>query len=883
MSANRRHVWATTAEGRRVVASASRPEEWKLWGPYLSERQWGTVREDYSENADTWQAFTHDQARSRAYRWGEDGLLGITDRECRLCFAFALWNGADPILKERLFGLSNPEGNHGEDVKELYYYLDATPTASYLKGKYQYPRLAFPYGDLIRKNKERGFLDPEYELLDTGILEAGYFDVTVEYAKAQPNDMLVRVSITNHSAESGTIFCLPTLWFRNTWSWGGGYEKDWGKPELWFDRDGVTARHASLGTYRCEAEAAVQWLFTENETNRERLFGVPNLSPYVKDAFHDWLIANRPDAVNPASRGTKAAAVYKLSLSPGETSIIRLRLRAEEQAGPAFGQDFDQIIDTRRQEADEFYHHLTPHLNNAERLVFRQANAGLIWSQQFYYYHVRDWVSGDPAHPAPPAHRRHPNEDWPHFFARDILSMPDKWEFPWFAAWDTAFHMIPHGDIDPPFAKDQLLRFLRDWYQHPNGQLPAYEFNFGDVNPPVHAWAVRSIYERDGRWDKLFLKRTFHKLTLNFTWWVNRKDRTGKHLFSGGFLGLDNIGVFDRSHRLPTGGYLEQADGTAWMAFFCAEMLMIALELALDDPAYEDVASSFLQHYVAIAHAINTLDGTGLWDDEDGFYYDHLRLNHQLIPLKVRSLVGLVPLFAVELLPWETLHRLPNFYRRLQWFVRHRSDVLGYLELQGADAPLDRPELLLTLPSRAKLERLLRYLFDENEFYSPFGVRSLSRYHREKPYVWHRNEVDHVVAYVPGEADNGMFGGNSNWRGPIWLPMNYLLIESLRKYGRYYGSELKVEVPTGSGNWRTLEEAAEDLADRVVRLFLPDAEGRRPVHGEALRYATDPNWRDLILFYEYYHGDTGRGCGASHQTGWSALVAALLSDRAARG
>ncbi len=871
---------AHTAEGQRMAAAADNPEEWKLWGAYLSERQWGTVREDYSENGQSWQSFPHEQARSRAYRWGEDGLLGITDRECRLCFALALWNGVDPILKERLFGLSNPEGNHGEDVKELYYYLDATPTASYLRGLYKYPLQAYPYAELVQRNAERGFHEPEFEITDTGVFEAGYVDVMAEYAKASPHDLLIRLNLTNHSPNPATIHVLPTLWFRNTWSWGGGYEQDWGRPQLWRDGDAVIAEHATLGRYRLDAEGSPRWLFTDNETNQARLFNVANDNPYVKDAFHEWLIHGRDEAINPAERGTKAAAVYRLELAPGQTATVRLRLRRADLGEPAFGESFEQTVAQRIAEADEFYHALAPHLSDAESLVFRQANAGLIWTQQFYYYHVRDWLTGDPAQPAPPAHRMHPNQDWPHLFARDILSMPDKWEFPWFAVWDTAFQMIPFSDLDAAFAKDQLLRFLRDWYQHPNGQLPAYEFNFADVNPPVHAWACRRVYERDGRCDKTFLKRAFHKLALNFTWWVNRKDYTGKHLFSGGFLGLDNIGVFDRSHPLPTGGHLEQADGTAWMAFFCREMLAIALELALEDAAYEDMASKFLEHYVAIAHAINTLDGTGLWDEDDGFYYDHLHLDGQLIPLKVRSIVGLVPLFAVTLLPRETLEKLPQFRRRLQWFVRHRSEILGYLDLQGADAPLDRPYYLLTLPNRNRLERLFQYLFAENEFYSPCGVRSLSRVHAEKPYVWHRNEEDHVVAYVPGEADNGMFGGNSNWRGPVWFPMNFLIIESLREYARYYEGDFRVEVPTGSGQWKTLAEAADDLSARLIRLFLPGADGQRPCHGDVRRYADDPHWKNLILFYEYYHGDTGRGCGASHQTGWSALVATLLRDLA---
>jgi hypothetical protein len=867
-----------TQEYRRV-AETSGPGPWKRWGPYLSERQWGTVREDYSADGDVWRSFPHDHARSRAYRWGEDGLLGITDRNCHLCFALALWNGRDPILKERLFGLTNPEGNHGEDVKELYYYLDATPTASYLKGLYKYPLAEFPYDELIRQNGARGFDDREFEIIDTGVFESGLADVLAEYAKAGPEDILIRVTITNRSSVAATLHILPTLWFRNTWSWGGGYEAGWGRPTVRRDGHGVLAEHAGLGHYRLEARGAADWLFTDNETNAERLFGVGNATPFVKDAFHDYVIHGRTDAVNPDLQGTKAAAVYKVELAPGERASLRLRLRPADHTGEAFGNDFDATFAERIAEADQFYQALAPHVPDAERLVFRQANAGLIWTQQFYYYHVRDWVSGDPAQPAPPAHRRHPNHDWPHLFARDILSMPDKWEFPWFAVWDTAFHMIPHGDLDAAFAKDQLLRFLREWYQHPNGQIPAYEFNFADVNPPVHAWACRRVYERDGKRDKAFLKRVFSKLALNFTWWVNRKDYTGRHLFSGGFLGLDNIGVFDRSQALPTGGHLEQADGTAWMAFFCAEMLIIALELAMDDPAYEDVASKFFEHYVAITDALNTLDGTGLWDEEDGFYYDHLHLDGKLIPLKLRSMVGLIPLFGTEVITRENLEKLPDFRRRLSWIVRHRSRALGHLDLPGPDAPIDRPGYLLTLPSQRQLERLLRYVFDEAEFLSPFGVRSLSRVHAERPYVFRAGDTDHVVSYVPGEADSGLFGGNSNWRGPVWFPVNFLLVETLRRYASHYGDRCKVECPTGSGRRLTLNEAADELARRLIRLFLPDDSGQRPSHGNVRRYRDDPHWRDLVLFYEYYDGDTGRGCGASHQTGWSALVATLIRDR----
>lgn len=853
----------------------------RLWGPYLSERQWGTVREDYSEDGDCWRSFPHDHARSRAYRWGEDGLLGLCDREARLCFALSLWNGRDPILKERLFGLTNPEGNHGEDVKELYYYLDATPGGEYLKALYKYPLAEFPYARLVAENGARSKRQGEFELLDTEALAEGHVDVQVEYAKAAEDDILVRVTLTLRGDARATVHLLPTLWFRNTWSWGGGYEHAWGKPALRREGDAVVATHATLGTYRLDAEGADTWVFTDNETNRARLWGVGNPSPYVKDAFHRWRIEGDRDAVNPAETGTKAAASYALALLPGVPVTVRLRLRAVHDAmGPAFSDDFSSAFGLRVSEADDFYAARTRGMSPEAARVFRQASAGLVWSQQFYYYHVRDWVRGDPNPPPPPAGRQPPNAQWGHVFARDVLSVPDKWEFPWFAVWDTAFHMVPYADLDADFAKDQLLRFLREWYMHPNGQLAAYEFNFGDVNPPVHAWACRRVYERDGRRDREFLARAFHKLNLNFTWWVNRKDTTGRHLFSGGFLGLDNIGVFDRSRPLYSGGHLEQADGTAWMAFYCAEMLAIALELAAADPVYEDMASKYLEHYVAIADAINTLDDTGLWDEADGFYYDHLHHHGHMTPLRLRSMVGLIPLFAVELLDRETLARLPAFRRRLGWFVQHRPELLGHLELPRPDAPLDRPRYLLSLPSRAQLERIVRVIFDAEEFLSPYGVRSLSRAHAAAPFRFHDGGRDHAVRYVPGESESTMFGGNSNWRGPVWLPVNYLLVEALQRYGAYYGDTLRVEVPAGSGRWCTLTEAAEALSERLVGLFLPDGAHRRPCHGDAAVYADDPAWRELVLFYEYFHGDDGRGCGASHQTGWTALVATLLRDRA---
>jgi len=866
---------------RQRLASSGGPGPWKLWGPYLAERQWGTVREDYSADGDVWRSFPHDHARARAYRWGEDGLLGIADRECRLAFALALWNGHDPILKERLFGLANPEGNHGEDVKELSYFLDATPTASYLAGLYRYPQRAFPYADLIAGNARRGYADREYELVDTGVLaDDRFFDIRVEYAKASPTDIRIRITAINAGPAAAPLWMLPTLWFRNTWAWGAAPEAGWGTPRIVAADGGVIAEHATLGRYRLDDAAAAEWIFTDNQTNTARLFGAANGSRYVKDAFHDWLVQGDRGAVNPARTGTKAAAVHRLDLAAGGRAVVELRLHADDAATQGRGgDDLTTVFARRIAEADLFHDALTDGLEPEARAVVRQATAGLVWNQQFYFFDVPQWVAGDPGHPEPPAHRDHPNHDWPHLHARDVLAMPDTWEFPWFAVWDTAFQMIAHALIDPAFAKDQLVRFLRERYQHPNGQLPAYEFNFADVNPPVHAAACRRVYEMTGRTDRFFLARVFHKLSLNFTWWVNRVDRTGRHLFSGGFLGLDNIGVFDRSKPLPVAGHLEQADGTAWMAHFAAEMLAIAVELAGHDPAYEDMARKFFEHYLAIVTAINTLDGTGLWDEEDGFYYDHLHVDGGMIPLKCRSIVGLVPLLAVEAFDCRAIERLPAFRRRMEWFARHRPEQTAHLDLPLGGAC---ERYLLSAVSRPRLERILRRVLDEEEFLSPYGIRSLSRVHADQPFVFVAGGVEQRVAYVPGEADGGLFGGNSNWRGPIWLPMNFILVEALRRYGAYYRDTLRVECPTGSGRWCTLDEVADEIARRITRLFLPDAAGRRPCHGDEPRYADDPAWRDLVLFYEYFDGDTGRGCGASHQTGWTALVANLLVERTGR-
>jgi len=881
------------AETQRLDDDARRIQNWKRWGPYLSERQWGTVREDYSATGECWTYFPHDQARSRAYRWGEDGLLGITDRECRLCFALALWNGRDPILKERLFGLGGPEGNHGEDVKECYYYLESTPTHSYMKALYKYPQREYPYSQLVEENRRRTRDDPEFELADTGVFDDGrYFDIFAEYAKADTDDILIRITVGNRGQQAARLHLLPTLWFRNTWSWGrtgDGYSP---RPSLLAtNASTVIADHATLGRYRFECDTAgagadVQLLFTENESDAERLWGSPNASPYVKDAFHKYLVDGRIDAVNPARQGTKVAACVALNVAADSEVELCFRLRPDEGArAKSFGKSFDAVFVQRRREADEFFASRTPSAaNDAERLVLRQGYAGLLWTKQYYHYVVRDWLEGDPAQPIPPVGRLlGRNHDWPHLYNRDVISMPDKWEYPWYAAWDLAFHMIPFAHIDPHFTKEQLVLFLREWYMHPNGQIPAYEFALGDVNPPVHAWACWRAYKLTGprgQRDRLFLERTFQKLLINFTWWVNRKDAEGNNLFAGGFLGLDNIGVFDRSKPLPTGGILEQADGTAWMAFYCTTMLSMALELADGDPAYEDLASKFFEHFVAISDAINTFGGSGLWDEKDGFYYDELHLGGAEIPLRIRSMVGIIPLFACELLEQEVMDKLPNFSKRTKWFLKNRSDLRNYSSYMERVEDASHTHRLLALPSRERLLRVLAYLLDEREFLSPYGIRSLSRVHLDNPYVFDERMEEHRVHYTPGESDTGVFGGNSNWRGPIWLPVNYLLIESLERYYHFYHDTLRVECPTGSGKFMNLLEVALELAARLSRLFLPDADGHRPCHGGDRRYAEDPHWRDLVLFYEYFHGDSGRGVGASHQTGWTALIVRCIQDLA---
>ena len=878
------------AEQGRLDEDTRRERNWKRWGPYVSERQWGTVREDYSANGTCWEYFPHDHARSRAYRWGEDGLLGISDREGRLCFALALWNGRDPILKERLFGLTGNEGNHGEDVKECYYYLDSTPTHSYMRALYKYPHAEYPYARLVDENQRRGRHEPEFELTDSGVLdEHRYFDVIAEYAKAEPDDIAIRLTIANRGPEPAVLHLLPTLWFRNTWSWGREGENYPGKPHLARDRDGsIISEHETLGRFRLVAGlgpygTAPQLMFTENETNMQRLFDSPNASPFVKDAFHECVVHGHTAAVNP-SAGTKAAAYYRIEVPAQSQVAVRLRLLpADVSDADPLGREHERIFELRRAEADAFYDALAPAgVTPQERDVMRQGYAGLLWSKQFYHYVVKDWLEGDPSQPPPPPERATGrNADWMHLHHRDVISMPDKWEYPWYAAWDLSFHMIPFARIDPKFAKDQLVLFLREWYQHPNGQVPAYEFAFGDVNPPVHAWACWRTYKMTGERghrDRLFLERTFQKLLINFTWWVNRKDVEGKHLFGGGFLGLDNIGVFDRSQPLPTGGHLEQADGTAWMAFYCTTMLAMALELASEDPAYEDVASKFFEHFIAIVDAMNHLGGSGLWDEEDGFYYDQLHWNGTRVPLRVRSMVGIIPLFAVENLEQEVIDRLPGFAKRMNWFLENRKDLARLTTTMANPDGVGHKHRLLAIPSRERLERVLRYVLDEREFLSPYGLRSLSKVHAEQPYVFSVNGSEYRVDYAPAEGTSGLFGGNSNWRGPVWFPLNYLLIESLQRYHHFYGDTLEVECPTGSGHMMNLEAVAQELQSRLARIFLPDAEGRRPCHGDDERYATDPAWRDLVLFHEYFHGDDGRGVGASHQTGWTALAVNSVAD-----
>jgi mannosylglycerate hydrolase MGH1-like protein/glycosyl hydrolase family 63 len=886
-----------TAEERRLEESRSRRVHWKRWGPYLSERAWGTVREDYSAGGTAWEYFSHDQARSRAYRWNEDGIAGISDRRQTVCFALALWNEQDPILKERLFGLTGNEGNHGEDVKEYYFYLDSTPTHSYMKYLYKYPQRAYPYGQLVEVNRARGKQDAEFELADTGVFDGNrYFDVFVEYAKASSEDILIKITAINRGDVSAPLHLLPTIWFRNTWSWSPDAEHPM-LCKLAGHRAAIALEHPESGRRTLRAEGEPDLLFAENETNARRLFGVDNRSPFVKDGINDFVVNGAAGAVNPMQTGTKAACHYRGSVAPGAAMVVRLRLTAiDDTAGSQtrlyddrapVGEDFDAVFDARVREADEFYETVIPvGTSDDARNVMRQAFGGLLWSKQFYHYVVADWLKGDPTQPPPPEGRRYGrNSQWPQLYNADVISMPDKWEYPWYAAWDLAFHCVPLALVDSEFAKEQLLLLLREWYMHPNGQLPAYEWAFGDVNPPVHAWAAWRVYKiekrRRGVGDRQFLERVFHKLLLNFTWWVNRKDAEGMNIFQGGFLGLDNIGCFDRSAPLPSGGHLEQSDGTSWMGMYTLNMLAIAMELAREDSTYEDVASKFWEHFLYIAGAMNNLgrDGISLWDDADGFYYDVLHLgNGEHFALRARSMVGLIPLFAVETLEPDTIAKLPGFARRLDWFIDHRPDLTKNVACMRTPGRGERR--LLSIVTQDQLRRVLQVMLDEREFLSPYGIRALSRAHHEQPYAISLDGNLHSVDYEPGESTTGLFGGNSNWRGPIWFPVNFLVVESLQRFHHYLGSDFKVECPTGSGRWMTLAEVATEISRRLTHVFMRDEHGRRPVHGENERFQRDPHWRDLILFYEYFHGDNGRGVGASHQTGWTGLVAKLLEQDA---
>ena len=889
---------APSAEHQRLQEEASRQQNWKRWGPYLAERQWGTVREDYSEYGSAWEYFPHDHARSRAYRWGEDGLLGWTDRECRLCFAVALWNGRDPFLKERLFGVTNPQGNHGEDVKELYFYLDSTPTHSYAKALYKYPHARFPYDELIEESARRSRREPEYEVTDTGVFDGGrYFDVLAEYANAAPDDTLIRLTFTNRGPEPAELHALPTLWFRNSWVWGCKHEGCTLRPNIAIGAPNrLDTDHETLGRFSLALEPrpdlpAPELLFTENYTNTPRLYNYAAFGDYVKDAFHRRVVDGDASAVNPKNYGTKFAAWHRLRLAPGESVTLRLRLfpTAEAPKEP-FGTGFDDLFKRRIAEADAFYANVIPQgLSDDQKATVRQAYAGLLWSKQFYHYVVRDWLDGDPAMPSPPEHRKvGRNSDWPHLFTRDILSMPDKWEYPWFAAWDTAFHMLPLSDVDGHEAKRQLMLLLREWYMHPNGQLPAYEFAFDDVNPPVHAYACFRAYKICGKMqpgvgrDRRFLASTFQKLLLNFTWWVNRKDPTGRHVFAGGFLGLDNIGPFDRNAPLGDGAILNQADGTAWMAFYALTMLSIALELAREQPEYEDMASKFFEHFIAIVDAMNELGGSGLWNEEDGFYYDQLRVNGDSVPVRLRSLVGLIPLIAVGVISEAQIEPLEGFRKRTAWFLTHRHDLARHVTLlEGAGGPGGQSDqLLLAVPSRKRLERVLRYLLDEDEFLSPFGIRSLSKFHEANPLRFEHRGASYEVRYEPGESQSDVFGGNSNWRGPIWFPVNYLIVEALQRYHHAYGDDFKIECPTGSGHLATLGEVALEIERRLARLFEPDADGRRPCDGRAAELFARPDFAGLRQFHEYFHADTGEGLGASHQTGWTALITRIYADLA---
>ena len=879
-----------SVEKQRLIGTDAGQNNWRLWGPYLAERQWGTVREDYSPGGTAWDYFPHDHARSRAYRWGEDGIAGVSDDNQHLCLALALWNGKDPLLKERLFGLNNAEGNHGEDVKEVYYYLDATPTHSYLKMLYKYPQREFPYAQLVEENARRKSQPelPEFELLDTGIFDDDrYFDVFVEYAKAGPEDILMRVTVHNRGPDQATIHVLPQLWFRNTWSW----RPDSTRPEISRTNRGVlTARHAEFGDYSCYTDGEPEILFCDNETNVRRLYGQNDVPGHFKDAFHEYIVGGNPAAVNPGKTGTKVGVFHQLTIPAGGSKHIRLRLSKPSNRKPFA--DFDSVFARRIEEADEFYAGLQDGIASADaRNVQRQAFAGMIWSKQFYNYEVREWLQGDPAQPPPPAERKQGrNHNWPHLHNASVMSMPDKWEYPWYAAWDLAFHCIPLAIVDAGFAKHQLTQLTREWYMHPNGQFPAYEWAFGDVNPPVHAWATWRVFQMDrkqrretdphDKGDLEFLERVYHKLLINFTWWVNRKDAQGRNIFQGGFLGLDNIGVFDRSTPLPTGGHINQADGTSWMAMYCLNLGAVALELAQHNRVYEDIATKFLEHFLNIAAAINGVeDGAlGLWDNEDEFYYDHLSLpDGRNQPMKIRSMVGLIPLFAVAVLDPSVLKKVPGFTARMEWYLNHRPDLAKLVSRWQEHGTGERH--LLSLLRGHRMKCLLRRMLDESEFLSDHGIRALSKIHESQPYRIEVGGMMHEVSYWPAESRSCLFGGNSNWRGPVWMPVNFLIIESLQRFHHYYGDDFKVECPTGSGKFLTLNEVANELSHRLEKLFLKGKDGQRPVMKYHPKLATDPHFKDYILFHEYFHGDNGRGVGASHQTGWTGLVAKLLQPR----
>jgi Glycosyl hydrolase family 63 C-terminal domain len=874
------------AEKKRQDDDRQKLAKWRKWGPYLSERQWGTVREDYSADGSAWDYFTHEASRSRAYRWGEDGIAGISEDSQRLCFAVAMWNEKDPILKERLFGLTGNEGNHGEDVKELYYYLDATPTHSYLKMLYKYPQGEFPYNRLVEENRYRGRMAPEFELIDTGLFdESRYFDVFVEYAKTGDDDILIQITAHNRGPQDAPLHLLPQVWFRNTWSWGYGIPK----PKMNAGAAGeIEIYHDELGRYSLYAQGGQgdgEVLFCDNETNSARLYNTPPSPGFFKDAFHEYVIHGNKAAVNPDRFGTKAGVHVKFTIPSGQSRQMRLRLCAGTLRDMQVG--FDKTFELRKREADEFYNECQQGVtDNDAQLVQRQAWAGMIWSKQYYNYNVRKWLNGDPScTPPPPQRKSGRNSDWTHINNGDIISMPDKWEYPWYAAWDLGFHCIALAMIDPEFAKHQLILLTREWYMHPNGQLPAYEWAFGDVNPPVHAWAALRVYQIDrqangGKGDTAFLERVYHKLLLNFTWWVNRKDFQGRNIFEGGFLGLDNIGVFDRSAKLPTGGFISQCDGTSWMAMYCLNLMRIAIELSEKTPIYQDLATKFFEHFLFIAAAMTNIGqvGINLWDDTDEFFYDVLCLpDGRSIPLKLRSMVGLIPLFAVEVLDPDTMAKVPRFKARLEWILNNRPD-LASLVSRWSDMGTGETRLLSLLRGH-RMKALLKRMLDETEFLSPYGVRALSKSYQKDPYVFKSDGDEFVVRYEPGESQSGLFGGNSNWRGPVWMPVNFLLVESLRKFHAYYGDDFKVECPTGSGKFMTIREVSNELAARLTRLFLKDDTGKRPVFNQFGKFQTDPNFADYVLFFEYFHGDTGRGVGAGHQTGWTGLVAALIHQR----